>query len=223
MKNICFSPYDYETSSPDPENCYPIQVAILILDGHTLEKVDGGFFSSYMKPAHLETIEDVYKDSNIEDQALNIAGVSREDILTFPNEKIVWNNFIDFCLRYAGGKSEWDRCINIGWNNNGFDDLITKRYCKKYKTKYPFNKRFSIDMMVEWYTWVEGLGGDWEVESFSMDYARNYLGLPDDDMYGKKHTATRDIHDLSKIFIRFQSWKRRLAKRYDFRGSMKNG
>jgi hypothetical protein len=212
MKRLPFIIYDFETSSSDPRTCYPLEVAAVVVDSRELEYIDGSLFVSYMRPAHLDTLEKVMSDETIQDRALEVNGINRADIHTFPEEKLVWNNFVNHCLKYAVGRSDWDRGIAVGWNIHRFDDIITERLCAAYKTKKPFNRVHRFDLMNDWLMWAENLSGEHEVERFNFPDTREYLGMPDlTAERGSIHTGKRDILDCGDVFIRFQKWRRQLA------------
>lgn len=133
----------------------------------------------------------------------------------------MWKNFVEFCLRYSVGKSEWDRAIPVFYNGINFDRIIADRYTQTYKSKRPFHKTLCIDVMMDWYTWTEALRGDREVEKLSFDYKRQYLGMATtNESDGATHNAVRDTSDLVDTFVRFQSWKRKLALKAKLKGSM---
>jgi hypothetical protein len=222
MKRLNFLVYDFETSDSNAETCYPLEIACVAIDGRELEYIDGSLFISHMKPSHLDTLEKVMEDQNIKDSALEVNGINRAEIHTFPDEKIVWNNFVNHCLKYSVGKSPWDRAVCIGWNINKFDNILVDLLTTKYKTKFPFHKTISLDLMVDWFSFIENLSGEDEVTSLSFDFAREYLEMPDlIAERGHKHSGKRDVLDNGDFFIRFQSWKRKLGKKANFKGSFK--
>lgn len=224
MKRLNFIVFDFESSSKDPYTTYPLQLSAIALDGHTLEIVENGEFNYYMRPSHIKDLETLNNDPNISDEALAVNGINKSDILGFADEKQVWNNFVNWCLKYAvGRKSDWDKSVPVSWNGINFDSHIVKRLVESHKTKNPFHKTLHIDCMIDWYRYIENLGGEQEVEKLSFDYCRQYLQIPENKKYGKTHNALRDCHDLVSVFTRFQLWKRKMAKKANLKGSFANG
>jgi exonuclease I len=218
-ERLNFCVYDFETGSTysDEEKMTPLEIAAVILDGRTLEVIDGGTFQSFMRPRHVIDFV-AYDDPLIQDGALAKNGIRREDIGGFPEEKMVWNNFVDFCLKYKSGASEWGRIVPVGFNNHGFDDIIARNLCERYSTKKCFHKTLSIDLMRDLFQWTEGITGKDAPEKLSFDYFREYLELPPLEE-GNAHEALYDVIQTSMVFRRFQEWRRRLIKKNPLKGS----
>lgn len=219
MNRLQFCCYDLETSNlyTDPDRMCVLEIAAVILDGRDLSIIDGGTFHSFVKPRHI--VDFVSPDDPlIQDGALQVNGISRASIPNYPEEKMVWNNFVDFCLKYKVGSSEYGRVIPVGFNNNGFDDIIIKNMRERYSSKNPFHKTISIDMLRDMYLWVEGVSGPEAPEKLAFDYLRDYLQLPKPDS-GKAHEALYDVIQTSMVFKRFQEWRRRLIKKNPLKGS----
>lgn len=151
--------------------------------------------------------------------ALRKNGIRREDILTFPLEKVVWSNFIDFCTKHKDGRSAFDQVIPVGWNIDNFDNAIFKRLCDTHKTGCPLHARHSVDLLKICFFTMHGLTGDAEVNSYSFDNFRRYFGIAAEDEIGVAHTAKKDVADLTQVFIRKTRWARQVAKAANFKGS----
>jgi len=220
MNRLNFAVYDLESANlyTDPERLCILEIAAVVLDGRSLEIIEGAQFHSFVKPRHV--ISEVLPDDPlIQDGALAVNGISRSSIKDFPCEQMVWTNFVDFCLKYKTGNSEFQRVVPVGYNNNGFDDIIVKSMKIRYPNlKIPFHKTISLDLMKDLYQWSEGITGPTAPEKLSFDYWRDYLELPKLDS-GKAHEALYDVLQTAIIFKRLQDWRRRLVKKYPLKGS----
>lgn len=220
MNRLNFCCYDIESANlyTDPDRLCILEIAAVVLDGRSLEIIEGAQFHSFVKPRHV--IDEVLPDDPlIQDGALAVNGISRASIKDFPIEQMVWANFVDFCLKYKTGTSEFTKVIPVGYNNNGFDDLIVKSMKVRHPNlKSPFHKTLSLDVMKDIYMWSEGITGPTAPEKLSFDYWRDYLELPPLES-GNAHEALYDVLQTAMVFKRFQEWRRRLIKKNPLKGS----
>jgi hypothetical protein len=231
--------FDFETGDLDKDTCPVLQIAADIYDYKTLEHID--HFDSYIRPMKavqretiskktgekkIRTVPVVLTDEEILDEngpikrdALIKNNIKREDIITYPLEKLVWGNFVDFCLKHKSGKDQFSKVFPVGWNIIGFDIPILSRLTRLHKSTFPVHPWLYMDMMQIFFYCSNHLTGEAEVQSYAMDYMRSYLGLEGDDEIGLAHSATRDVADTGKFFVRHVKWMRSVAKKAKFKGA----
>ena len=209
MKPINIIVYDYETGSRNPWRTQPIQLAALAIDGRTLKPL--GEFNKMIR-----SIDDhkVYVLDAIEDDALKVNKKTREEIAVAPEAKLVWASFVDFVGQYSTGKSQWDAPIVAGFNNRGFDDIITYRLCRgnclgekepygfgpfdnKTDRAQLFHPMLNHDVAQMAYDWLRSRTVPFR--NVGMDALREYFGLSPDGA----HDALVDVYDTSELLVRF--------------------
>lgn len=199
--------FDFETVNLACDLTSPCELAAKVLDPKTLEFLPDQFHSM-MKPPDL---------SKVEQGALQVTGIKMEDLEKAPDQKIVWESFVNFCKKYTKGKSVFDAPVRCGFNILKFDDLIINALCQKYGNLYKgqqgiFHPRDVIDLMHVCFLWFESSN---EVTKFNMDHLRDYFGLP--------HTGHRGLVDVEHeglLISKFLKLKRSLLPKIKFKGSL---
>lgn len=227
---ICF---DLETDSKYPKLANPVQIAGIIIDPRKLEQIKGAEFNSGCRP------DDIDKPEYFEEHKSTIEFHARlqkctgievvEKWKTYPSEKIVWGQFIDFLAKYNTGdgkrKSKFNACIPGGANIMRYDLVITQRLCEKYGNTSAdgeqniFHPRDCLDTLHSFcFPWFEAHPDP--PESYSMDNLRPYLGIQAESA----HDALSDVRDSAKIITKFLKFHRKLRETHDvkFRGSFAN-
>ena len=85
--NICV--FDFETSSADKNTCQILQIGAAIIDRSNLSVIDT--FNCLAKPEDMDAVED---------EALQINRLKREDLAKAPDVKIVWGLFVDWVNKH---------------------------------------------------------------------------------------------------------------------------
>jgi DNA polymerase III subunit epsilon len=86
----------------------------------------------------------------IEDEALKVAGVTREHVLNYPHMTEVYNDIIKMLSRYANKYDKSDKFFLVGYNNASFDNNFFRAFFVQNDDVY-FGSWFwssSIDVMV---------------------------------------------------------------------------
>lgn len=227
MNTNFYAVYDFETickngeKATNPLQAEPIQVAARILHPRKLEFVEGGTFSSYIKPPyereelHMETVAWHAKN----------ADKKPEDLIELwynaPAQNIVWGQFIDFLNKYHGGvkKGKFSAPVLAGHNIISYDNIIFSRMCVRYnfcdknqeQNVVLLNKcTDTLHLLAPWFE------NNPEIHSLSLDKLRPYLGLSSKG----SHDAFKDVNDCSLIMRRFLRFHRALAENKSyFKGS----
>jgi DNA polymerase III epsilon subunit-like protein len=73
-----------------------------------------------------------------------------------------------------------------------------------------------MDLMQHIYCWFENNS---DVKGYSMDYMRDYFGMPKDNA----HDALQDVKDTANILIKFLKMQRNLSKKIKFEKTFATG
>lgn len=213
--------FDFETDSPDPETCNPVQLAAVPVNPETLEIKRDDSFNVVMKPPGIEkeTYFTPEREKTIQWHANNY-GCQTENVIEKwkkgTTQKLAWKNFCTFCAKYEVDKrpGQWyTEPIPAGYNIIGFDMVIMNRLAKKHKTKLPLSKVTKLDMMDNMFWWFENLE---EPSSYKMDTLRTFFGMKAE---GVAHDALQDVFDEAEIITRFMKFHRRQARVDKFKGA----
>lgn len=203
IKNLHYVVYDLETTGKDPLTCEPIEIAAKIYHGRSLEPIPEAQFSMLCKPS---------PEIVVEQEALDVNKITREQLDNAAPISIVFPKFIEFVNKYnteAGTK--WGACISAGHNIINYDNVIIQRmlgkFGKKKKETVLFNNMHTIDLMVLAYWWFHN---DKSLPSYKLDSLREYFGM---DKSGA-HRALKDVEDCGSIIMRFLKFNRELSTLY---------
>jgi DNA polymerase III subunit epsilon len=115
---------DLETTGTDPHKHAIIQIAAIIEENGVI--IDT--FESKMRPL---------PGKEIDETALEVNGVTREELLTFLGPNEVYSNFRMFCLRHGKPGDKSGRFIPAGYNN-GFDLDFMAQWHLDMENKFAF-------------------------------------------------------------------------------------
>jgi len=215
--------FDWETDSPNPDTCNPVELAAIPIDPRTLEIKEDRSFYSVIKPPGItkETYFTEERQKTIEWHAKQ-RGVESSDIIKSwkagKSEKMAWKSFCDYCKKFNSEKSPgnwYTEPIPAGYNIIGFDLPICSRLAEKHKTKMPFSKVNKMDVMDLMFYWFENLD---EPSSFRLDTMRKFFGI----QAAQAHEAYSDTVDTAKLLVQFLRFHRRQAKVDKFKGAFKD-
>lgn len=134
----------------------------------------------------------------IEDEALKVSGVAREDLATYiPMEK-AYLTFLHFLGRYVNKFDKKDKIYLVGFNNRGFDDKFLRRFFEYNGDQY-FGSWFwadSLDVMVLAAYALRSVRT--QMENFKLETVAAKCGVPFDP--AKAHDALYDVGVTMKIF-----------------------
>lgn len=223
--NICV--FDFESDSPNPQDCQPVQLGALMVHPYTLTVIENSEFNSMMRPADIDN-ENYYVEhqKTIEWHAKNQKKTAEEvfnEWKAAPPQKIVWQSFTEYLEKYNSSQSRktiYTSPLACGYNILGFDCLIIDRLAKLYGNigkdgrNNLFFGRDKIDIMLYCFIFFEGMR---DPSGYSMDVLREFLGINPEG----GHDALKDVKDTAEIFIRFQKLARRISAKTKFRNSFK--
>lgn len=91
-----------------------------------------------------------YKDALIEDEALEIGGITRSDLETYDDMHVVYHKITAMLAKYVDKFDKTDKLFLVGYNNASFDNQFFRAFFTQMGDKY-FGSWFwsnSIDVMV---------------------------------------------------------------------------
>lgn len=177
--------FDLETTGTNPGKNGIHQISgEIVVDGLTKEKFD---FKVCPNPNAL-----------IEQQALDVAGVTREQILAYPPMGEIYRQFVAMLGKYVDKYKKTDKFFLVGYNNASFDNQFLRGFFLQNSDQY-FGSWFwsnSIDVMVLASNKLAERRA--EMENFKLSTVAKFLGIEvtDDNL----HDAFYDIYLTKAIY-----------------------
>lgn len=177
--------YDLETTGINPGKNGIHQISgEIVIDGKTMERFD---FKVRPNPKCV-----------IEDEALKVAGVTKEQVLSYPSMQEVYGKIIGMLSKYVDKFNRSDKFFLVGYNNAAFDNQFFRGFFLQNGDQY-FGSWFwsnTIDVMV--LASVHLLDKRSEMENFKLATVAKFLGIEVDE--SKLHDAGYDIYLTKTIF-----------------------
>ncbi len=134
----------------------------------------------------------------IEDEALKVAGVTREQVMAYPPMREVYNQFVGMLAKYVNKYDKKDKFFLVGYNNAAFDNQFLRGFFLQNGDNY-FGSWFwsnTLDVMVLATAFLATRRPD--MENFKLSTVAKTLGIEvkDDSL----HNAMYDI-DLTKAIF----------------------
>lgn len=136
----------------------------------------------------------------IEDKALEIGGVTREQIEAYTPMREVYNQLIEILSRYVDRYNKKDKFHLAGYNNRSFDDQFFRAWFKQNMDEY-FGSWFwsdSLDVLVLASKHLRKERA--YLENFKLHTVAKRFGIDVDD--NRLHDATYDIGLTRDIFYK---------------------
>ena len=199
--------FDMETGGLRSDYHEAIEIAAICYNARTLEpypESQGGSFVSLMKPLF---------PNRLEDGALKVNNITREQLENAPDQKVVWNNFVDWVNKFNKTNNKWGTPIAAGKNIRTFDLLfvneLNKRHCPKKEKTLLFNERQQIDLEDFLLHWFENSS---KLPNQKLDTVRELFKLNKNNA----HRAMKDVEDTGLLIMKFLKLYRTLNKRVKF-------
>lgn len=177
--------FDLETTGVNPAKNGIHQISgEIVIDGETKESFD---FKVRPNPKAI-----------IEDEALTVAGVTKEQILSYPEMSIVYKEFISMLSKYVDKFNKKDKFFLVGYNNTSFDNQFLRGFFLQNNDNY-FGSWFwsnSYDVMVLATPFLADKRH--EMENFKLSTVAKFLDISVDE--SKLHDAGYDIFLTKSIF-----------------------
>lgn len=177
--------YDLETTGTNPGRNGIHQISgEIVIDGKSVET-----FDSKVQPN---------PKAQIEDAALAVGGVTREQIMAYPPMGQVYTQLVTMLAKYVNKYDKTDKFHLVGYNNRGFDDNFFRGFFLQNGDNY-FGSWFwadSIDVLVLASTFLANRRAD--LPNFKLATVADFLGI--DTTAGKLHDASFDIYVTKAVF-----------------------
>lgn len=177
--------YDLETTGTNPARNGIHQISgAIVIDGEIKESFD---FKVQPNPKAV-----------IEDAALEVGGVTREQIMSYPTMGEVFARLVQMLSKYVDKYNKKDKFHLVGYNNRGFDDNFFRGFFLQNGDQY-FGSWFwsdSIDVLVLASTFLAARRHD--LPNFKLATVAEALGI--DINAGKLHDASFDIDITKQVF-----------------------
>lgn len=177
--------YDLETTGTNPGRNGIHQISgEIVIDGKSLETFD---FKAQPNPK-----------AQIEDAALAVGGVTREQIMAYPPMGQVYTKLVTMLAKYVNKYDKTDKFHLVGYNNRGFDENFFRGFFLQNGDNY-FGSWFwadSIDVLVLASTFLADRRA--ELPNFKLATVADFLGI--DTTAGKLHDASFDIYVTKAVF-----------------------
>lgn len=157
---------------------------MLLVDGEIKEKFD---FKVQPNPK-----------AEITQEALDVAGVTKEQIMAYPPMAEVYGQFVAMLGKYVDKFNKKDKMFLAGYNNASFDNQFLRAWFLQNGDKY-FGSWFwsnAIDVMVLATPFLASKRAG--MENFKQGTVAKALGIPVDD--SKLHDALYDIEICKAIY-----------------------
>lgn len=177
--------YDLETTGTNPGRHGIHQISgEIVIDGKSVETFD---FKVQPNPK-----------AQIEDAALAVGGVTREQIMAYPPMGQVYTQLVTMLAKYVNKYDKTDKFHLVGYNNRGFDDNFFRGFFLQNGDNF-FGSWFwadSIDVLVLASTFLADRRAD--LPNFKLATVADFLGI--DTTAGKLHDASFDIFVTKAVF-----------------------
>lgn len=177
--------FDLETTGTNPGRHGIHQISgEIVIDGKSVETFD---FKVQPNPK-----------AQIEDAALAVGGVTREQIMAYPPMGQVYTQLVTMLAKYVNKYDKTDKFHLVGYNNRGFDDNFLRGFFLQNGDNY-FGSWFwadSIDVLVLASTFLADRRA--ELSNFKLATVADFLGI--DTTAGKLHDASFDIYVTKAVF-----------------------
>lgn len=139
-----------------------------------------------------------YKDAVIEDEALKIAGVTREDLLTYEPMSKVYYKILEILGRYVNKFDKTDKFYLVGFNNASFDNNFFRAFFVQMHDNF-FGSWFwsdSHDVMIMASIYLQKERA--QMENFKLSTVAKQFGIEVNE--DSLHDAMYDIELTEKIY-----------------------
>lgn len=195
---------DWETASRDPHKTQPVELAACVIDPKSLQVVEGSCFTSLIRPEFDDEKAIKLGFDPVEDEALKINNITREELEAAPSAKQVWKDYVNYVKKFTKGTGKWGSPHIAGFNSTAFDDIIDARMCELYKPKLddrksiPFYHPVAFDLLPIIHCIFNNIKIN-NQNRVGMDPLREYFGIESDHA----HRGLKDVLDCAYIFIKF--------------------
>ena len=193
MEKIFF--YDLETTGLDPDTCAIHQLSALIrVNGTVVKNVD-----IKIRP---------FEGAEIHEKALQVGGVTREQIMAYPTEAEAFVQLQSILSQYVSKYDKLDKFHLSGYNIMGFDNNFLRKFWLRNNDKY-FGSLFwsdCIDVMSEASSFLRMIRPT--LPNFQLKTVAKLMRIEIDE--SKLHNAVYDVELTMEIFDRINKVRKQI-------------
>lgn len=177
--------FDLETTGTNPGRHGIHQMSgMIVIDGEIKESFD---FKVRPNP-----------QAEIQDEALAVAGVTRDQVMAYPPMEVVFPQLIEILAKYVDRYDKKDKFYLVGFNNAAFDNQFLRGFFLQNGDKY-FGSWFWANCMDVYVMATPYLAAKRaEMKDFKQGTVAKALGIQVDD--SRLHDALYDIEICKAIF-----------------------
>lgn len=138
--------------------------------------------------------------SDIEEEALQVCNVTREQILAYPPMNDIYNQFVCMLGKYVDKYDRMDKFFLVGYNNSSFDNYFLKAFFAQNGDKFFYSWFWvnCVDVMVLATHYLMEIRHT--MSDFKLETVAKHLGIELDR--DRLHDAAYDIYLTKEIYNR---------------------
>lgn len=177
--------YDLETTGLDPKSNATHQLSgKIIIDGKEVEK-----FDFHIQP---------FDGAEISQEALDVSGVTREQLATYPTEEEVFPKVLAMCSKYVNRYDRTDKFYQLGFNVQHFDNQFLRAMFDRQGIRF-FGSYFWSNCLDAMLLATPALIDKRPaMPNFKQSTVAEYLGIKIDE--SRMHNANYDIELAQAIY-----------------------
>jgi len=177
--------YDLETTGLDPLNCATHQLSgKIIINGKVMEE-----FDFHIQP---------FNGAEISQEALDVSGVTREQLASYPTEEEVFPKVLAMCSKYVNRYDRTDKFYQLGFNVQHFDNQFFREMWSRNGQRFFGSYFFSNCLDAMLLATPKLLMQRPNMPNFKQSTVAEYLGVKIDE--SKLHNANYDIELTQAIY-----------------------
>jgi DNA polymerase-3 subunit epsilon len=138
--------------------------------------------------------------AEIEDKALEVGRVTRDQILAYPEMQVVYKELSEILDSYVNKYDRSDKFFLVGYNNRSFDDAFFRAFFVQNHDEY-FGSRFFADshdliVLASYYLKSHRT----KLPDFKLSTVAKFLGVEVDET--KLHDATYDLYLTRSLYYK---------------------
>jgi DNA polymerase-3 subunit epsilon len=181
---------DTETGGTDKEHALLQLAGIIVFEDDSYLEVEEEF-NYFIKP---------FPNDLIEDQALEVNHITREQIATFEEPKTIYNQFTKILSKYVDKFDKKDKFFFLAYNSP-FDNQVVRRFFDKNNDKYFGSWFWTPDLCVMRKAAEKLIETRPQLPNFQLSTVAEFLGIKQE---GDLHDALTDIRLTIKLFEHFR-------------------
>jgi len=184
-----------------------------------------GVFNSKIQPIFDDDKAIALGLDPIEDGALAVNNLTREELKDAPPTKIVWENFVAWVNKFNYRKSVFTAPIPCGYNIINFDLPIITRLATQYGNvdkdgrQNVFSQVFKIDFMDIFFYHTEH---NRNVQKRTLSHIMDFMGYPKGQKTGL-HNAVDDVRHTANLLIKHLRHTRAESENIKWESAFKDG